>query len=65
MLDVLLNYSLSILSFNINFSYFYLIGLGTILPIGIIYLIRYMIKNQAPEWMYFSIIQNLKQGKIK
>lgn len=65
MLDVLLNYSLPILSFNINFSYFYLICLGTILPIGIIYLIIYMIKNQAPEWMYFSIIQNFKQGKIK
>ena len=59
-IDSVLNYSFSVLFFKLNLSYLYLLSVGVILPFALIFLITYLIRNNAPEGMYFEILKNFR-----
>lgn len=58
--DSIFGLSFSLFSFSLNLSYLYLIFVGVVLPIALIFLVYYMVSNNAPEGMYFKILENLK-----
>jgi len=58
-IDSIFSLPFSLFSFKLNLSYLYLISVGVILPIAFIFLTIYLIRHNAPEGMYFRIIQVL------
>jgi hypothetical protein len=62
-IDSLFNISFSLFLFELNLTYLYLIFAGIVMPIGLVFLIVYMIRSNAPEGMFYSIMQTLSKNK--
>jgi len=60
-IDSIFNPSFTFLSFELNLSYVYLLCVGVVLPVALIFLVIYLIRNNAPEGMYFKILRTVKQ----
>ena len=59
-IDSIFNISFSFFSFELNLSYLYLLSVGIALPAALIFLVIYLIRNNAPEGMYFEILQTTR-----
>lgn len=57
--------SISLFSFKLNLSYLYLMSVGVALPFAFLFLTIYVIRNKAPEGIYFEIIRTLSNTRNK
>lgn len=50
----------SMFSLNLNLSYLYILAVGNILPIALVFLVAHLVKNKAAEGMFYQILEFLK-----